>query len=539
VRMNGITRKAVKQEDENGQEMMKEISLPSRRQFIELASAAALSSIVPGAYAANLAGSASAVTFNPRLLPPADDVWASLEAMNQGGVPRFTGNAAHRKFVDMLESDMKGTGLQCTRDSYTFPRWEARKWSLAATPKNGSRIELPVTYYYPHSGQTGPQGVTGAMAYVGKIVSDGSSKAVLSGDLKGKILLVEYEIAARDYNEWYRPWGYYSPAVKPELDKYVSSTMAEGNGWRLGEYKNAGAVGVIFVWSNLSDGQAMGQNWPFGQPIQGLPALLVGRDTGTKLRRLASEGATATLTLEADVFQNAGTDSLVATLPGASSDEVLIVNTHTDGPNAIQENGGVMLVALAKYFSKVPQSSRRRTLVFSLASGHDNGAYVPGKQGGFIERHPDLVKKAMASVAVEHFGCREWRDDASHTHYTATGNDELTYAMTHHQLLAKLELETAPGTAERRVAAVEPTPQGRYLGVGGSLAGLGMPTLGLYGSPTYLNMVAADGCMSKLTKAHMYGQITATAKLLHKLDATPASDLKWLPPTPRRAVTSG
>jgi hypothetical protein len=54
--------------------------------------------------------------------------------MNQGGVPRFTGNDAHRKFVDMLESDMKRAGLQTARDSYTFPRREAKKWSLFATP---------------------------------------------------------------------------------------------------------------------------------------------------------------------------------------------------------------------------------------------------------------------------------------------------------------------------------------------------------------------------------------------------------------------
>ena len=39
-----------------------------------------------------------------------------------------------------------------------------------------------------------------------------------------------------------------------------------------------------------------------------------------------------------------------------------------------------------------------------------------------------------------------------------------------------------------------------------------MPTLGYYASPTYLNMVAADGCISKVSKSLMYGQITALAK---------------------------
>jgi hypothetical protein len=308
------------------------------------------------------------------------------------------------------------------------------------------------------------------------------------------------------------------------MDKYVSSVMAQPFE-DLAGYKKAGAAGVIIGWSNLSDGQATGQNWPFGRPLQDIPALLVGRDTGAKLRQMASAGATATITLEADVFQNAGTDALVGTLPGAT-DEVVIVNTHTDGPNVIQENAGIVLVALARYFAKVPKGSRRRTLVFSQNTGHDVGAYVPGTQGGFIERHPDVVKKAVASVAIEHLGCREWRDDEAHSRYTATGHDELTYAMTNHQALAKLELEAVRGTAERRIAVVKPTAKGRYLGVGGGLARTGLPTLGYYASPTYLNLEAPDGCISKLSKTLFYGQVISLAKLLLKIDAVSAADLK-------------
>jgi hypothetical protein len=37
----------------------------------------------------------------------------------------------------------------------------------------------------------------------------------------------------------------------------------------------------------------------------------------------------------------------------------------------------------------------------------------------------------------------------------------------------------------------------------------------------------------------MYGQIIAFAKLLHKIDATPASDLKWLPAASGRGGASG
>ena len=55
---------------------------------------------------------------------------------------------------------------------------------------------------------------------------------------------------------------------------------------------------------------------------------------------------------------------LIAVLPGTSSESVLIVNSHSDGTNATEENGGLGILALAKYFSKIPKSSRKRDIVF-------------------------------------------------------------------------------------------------------------------------------------------------------------------------------
>lgn len=512
-------------------------SMLTRRQFINVASSAALLTMVSRPAAAQMGGGAQhPKALNPKLLPSPDEIWGLLETVNQNGVPRFTGNSAHRRYVDMLESEMQASGLEVARDKYTFPRWEVRKWALSAQPAGGPPEVLPVTFYYPHSGQTGPEGVSGPLVYAGRMASDLSAKPDLSVDMRGKIAFIDYEIVPTNYNDWYRPWGFNVPdtTIPPLADGLGSYPHT---GWSLAEYKKAGAVGVIFGWTNVSDEQATGQNWPFGQALQDIPALLVGRETGSKIRQLASSGGTATLTLEADVFQDAGTDSLVATLPGVSRDEVLIVHTHTDGPNIVQENGGVALLSLAKYFSKLPAGSRKRTLVFSLITGHDNAAYLPGKQGSFIQRHPDLMKNAVAAVTIEHFGCKEWRDDESHSHYSPTGKNELGYAITHHETLGKLELESARGTDDRRVAVVEPKQNvrnARYLGIGGSFANTGLPTLGYFGAPSYLNMVAADGCIGKLNKEIYHGQVEEQARLLHALDTTPASDLQRLAPVASR-----
>ena len=510
----------------------------TRRTFLGAATSTALSALMPRGVAASFPGVPPAALINPKLLASPDELWASLEALNQGGVPRFTGNAAHRKLVDMLHDDLQQAGLEVARDSYTFPRWEVRRWGLAAIAKNGGATDLPTTFYYPHSGETDPAGITAQIAYVGKISSDGSSKPDVSGALKGKIVFVDYEIVPTDYNSWYHPWGFYPSAVTipPKADGLGSYPH---DGWSLKPYKDAGAVGVVIGWTNVSDEQATGQNWPFGQPLQGIPALLVGREAGAKIRSLARDRGQLRLTLEADVFQNSGTDSIVATLPGASSDEVIIVHTHTDGPNAIQENGGVPLVALARYFSKIPASERKRTLVFSLITGHDNSAYLPGKQGSFIDRHADLVRNAVAAMTIEHIGCRDWHDDPQHTRYLQGHENELSYAMTHHRALADLEIDSVSGTADRRVAVVDPLPTARYLGIGGSFAAIGMPTLGYFGAPSYLNIVAPDGCISKLDKALSAWSAGGICPASDKLDTADKSELQWLPPTPRRSGGSG
>jgi len=178
----------------------------------------------------------------------------------------------------------------------------------------------------------------------------------------------------------------------------------------LTQFQKAGAVAVILGWTDVSDANAADQYTPFSRPPQGIPGLYVGRGTLARLRALAA-GARATVVLEADTFQDTPTDTLIATLPG-STDEVVIVNTHTDGPNATEENGALGILALAKYFAKIPRSERKRTLVFPLTTGHFAGPWVPSIRG-VIEKHPDLMKRAVAAVTVEHLGCREWMDDAS------------------------------------------------------------------------------------------------------------------------------
>jgi hypothetical protein len=226
--------------------------------------------------------------------------------------------------------------------------------------------------------------------------------------------------------------------------------------------------------------------------------------------------------LEADIVPDTPTDTLVALLPGVSRDEIIIVNTHTDGPNATEENGALGILALAKYFSRLPRHQRKRTLVCPLTTGHFAGPWVPSIRG-IIARYPDLVKKTVAAVTIEHLGCEEWMDDAA-MHYEATGKHEWSVAITPSKPIADALLESLPGSQDR--AGVVNPVDGGFLGEGSALSRAGIPTIGYIPQPNYLLAGPADGCIEKLNADLMYSQIQVFAKLIHRIDAMSSSQLK-------------
>ena len=419
--------------------------------------------------------------------------------------PKYTGNRAHRTFVEFLAKYLSDAGLNVSRDHFSFPRWEARRWGIMVTPQTGSVFTAPVTSYFPYSGQTPAAGVTGDLVYAGT-----SPHFDLSGKLKGKIAVIDCPISERPYGEWYKVWGVYPSDVKfPSSVRPARSSVNQ-----LTDFQKAGALGVILSWTDISDANAADQYTPFSRPLQNIPGLWVGRETGATLRILARDGARATLTLEAEIIPDTPTDTIIATLPGTSTDEVIIVNTHTDGPNAIEENGGARpYLALAKYFAQIARDQRRRTCP------RFRPHYRPFRRPlgaldsrGVIDKHPELIKKAVAAVTIEHLGCREWADDASF-HYKPTGENELSVALSPHQSTANVLLECLQGSANRRNAVVNPV-KGGFLGEGSALARAGVPTIGYMPMPNYLLAGPQDGCIEKVNPDLLHSQIEVFAKVI-------------------------
>jgi hypothetical protein len=330
--------------------------------------------------------------------------------------------------------------------------------------------------------------------------------------------------------------------------------------------KNAGALGVVCAWTGMPDDEVINQYNPFTTPHPstsglatpddaGCPALWVGDSTGSELARAAATGqAAATLVLTADITVGAATETLWGWLKGSgSTGENMIVNTHTDGPNATEENGGLGLLALAKHFARLP--SRNRDLYFSLVTGHFQlpqfTRTIPHARpewgtdaiSVWMLDHPDIYQRAVVGITVEHLGCTMWMSDPVTGTYAATGGYEwgTTYTAQRRNAVNAVNAEqnaylsalasvNQGGWPNFPTATVLPGAIPLYLGEGAPLYAAGLGTVSLIPLPTYL-LQAGDAQhpeqldLDKLDKHLMYGQILTFANAIDTLDRTPVSAL--------------
>jgi hypothetical protein len=284
-----------------------------------------------------------------------------------------------------------------------------------------------------------------------------------------------------------------------------------------------GAAAVVFVVDS-SYRALEGGYLPFGHGFEPLPALYVDRDTGERLRALAAGRPRTRLTLSA-ARRSVPSHALTAVLPGASA-ETIIFNTHTDGQGFAEENGGVAFVHLARYFASRPKAKRlKRTLVFAAWPGH-MVADLPQTQG-WIDAHPQIVKRAAAALTVEHLGCSEWIDTVDRG-YHATGQPETFGIWTTQGKMFELTRDTIVAHGIPRAALLRPPVQ---FGVGGAFQSAGVPQIGAIAGPEYLVTISPNGDLDKLDERLAARQIAWLADLAARLDKVPAAELRQGDPT--------
>ena len=485
-------------------------------------------------------------------LPSPQQVRADFTRMVEFG-PRLTASDSHERYIGWLEAEFASAGLQVGPcDGYTTDRWLAQTVALdlldgvAAGP-------VKVATYYPRSQETPAAGVTGPLVYGGvapalsvsgtdlgalqaaiarypaELASWAQGVAgALAGGTQGSILLVDLPMpvpltgAAFLPSATYLNWPGHSLADWATTD-YKRIWIEPGLSIPLAPFQGMGAKGVVFV-VDASFAALSGGYLPFTHGFEPLPALYVDRDTGRALRAQSLARPRSRLTLTAS-HQKAPTRAITAVLPGASA-ETLIFNTHTDGQGFAEENGGVAFLQLARHFASLPKHRRlRRTLVFAAWPGH-MVADLPQTQG-WIDSHPDLVRRAAAALTVEHLGCSEWIDTVD-AGYHPTGEAELFGIWTTQGKMFELTRDTIRSHGVPRAALLRPPVQ---FGVGGAFQSTGVPQIGAIAGPEYLLTVSPNGDLDKLDESLAARQIAWLADLARRLDAVPAAELRQGDPT--------
>jgi hypothetical protein len=336
---------------------------------------------------------------------------------------RATGSAVHGRYVDRLAARLSDAGVTgVTTEGVPLKLWDPTRWSLEVIGGTGAG-PAPVAAYVPYSGTTPAGGVTGPLSLL--TLSTGINSDVVPPVAPGTIGLVEVkgtplavgEFDAVDYGAPSEP--HHRPGYSPAIP-YDRAWLDQGNVESvLQAYQGKGLAGLVFIL-DLPPVAAQGMYMPYHGVLYDVPAVFVDRDTGKALEQVALDGGRAHLVLEANV-RHTSTPNVYGYIPGAT-EELVILESHHDGTNGLEENGCEAIVAIGQYLASLERCSLPRSVLLLCATGHFAGNALGCTT--FVERHKDdLVARTAAAITIEHLGALEWLADSS-GNYVKTGQYE-------------------------------------------------------------------------------------------------------------------
>jgi hypothetical protein len=321
---------------------------------------------------------------------------AWYEELDDRGL-RATGSRPQEQYIDSLQDRMERVGIQQVHaEPAPFERWTPSSWGIDIL--NGSDAgSVAIASYVPYSGQLPPEGFSAPLVYV-------KPESVAPGTLNGKLALIDIDIPSTKLNTFIA-LGYdrYDPShvLNPEREYirvWLGNMLA-----RFKAVRAAGPTAVIAVLP-LDHGAAAGMYTPYDGIVRSTPGLYVARGAGARLKQAAAAGVPVRIRLSAQV-ENFKGRNLAGVIPGRTS-EAVILHSHTDGPNGIEDNGPDLIIAMAQYLSRIPRELLPRSIQIVLTTGH----FVGGAGSkAFIRQHrEDLLPNVVASVTVEHVGAMDY-----------------------------------------------------------------------------------------------------------------------------------
>jgi hypothetical protein len=321
------------------------------------------------------------------LLPSEDRIFGWIEQVFARGVRR-PGYPADRWAEEWAARELAALGLEnVRREPVELPYWEPRKAILSvagggpwrdiegfalphSTPE--ARIEAPLVAFDSDA----PERVRGGLA------------------LRDVPLMRIPHPAMAGLATWA-----YDPA-----DTFAGSTHVLPFGREFMTVMDpataAGAAGFVGVLADYP-GDSKDYYVPYDAVARPIPGVWVRGSDGAALRALLAASAVRAR-LEVESVRNDITSyNVVAELPGAD-EEIVVIGSHHDGPwaSAVEDGSGIALVlAQAAYWAKVPREARPHRLVFLLNAGHMAGG---AGTKAFIAAHRTALARVVLEMHLEH-----------------------------------------------------------------------------------------------------------------------------------------
>jgi hypothetical protein len=323
---------------------------------------------------------------------------------------RATGGRNHVRFVNWLERRLDSVpGVKVSSVPFRFNRQEERSVSLQVRLGGGER-ELAPAGPVPYSKPTGARGVSAPLTYLP------SETDISAANAGGRIVVRDLVAgslpnAAFNFVTWsifdpegtFRPEGVYK---RDWLSPQATDDMKAADA--------AGAAGVLFVHEFPRE-QIRGHYRPYEGIHWKMPALHLGVDEGERIKQAIAAGTagSARIAVRAELEPRASTRMLIGRLAGPGKRGV-VVETHTDGTNALEENGHSPILAIARYFASLPRRCRPGPMDFVFPTAHfyqriddATGLTVLDQYASRLDRAYDRGEVALVLV-LEHLGAHEW-----------------------------------------------------------------------------------------------------------------------------------
>ncbi len=337
--------------------------------------------------------------------PTADDYYCEVQKMVDFG-PRLTGFPAHKAFLDYIEDTLVSSGFSVDDEVMPFRRWDPTEASLVLHTDSGDQ-NVTVAYPLVRSRFTEEGGLTLPLVHANdssasqedRIILDYAEYSAYDGIQGCRLKTGDNEREPKS-----KPFIYadVDPSVKGLiccLDKPLDRIEMD--------YQNF-ATTMVSAYDE--------SDW-----LTSIPTLLLDEDTCKVVADAATNKDKATITLTG-TYDEDTTRHLWGILPGKRTKEYILLGTHTDGQNAVEENGIAAKLAMARYFANLAKSGVEfeYSLLFVGVTGHMSEFDVPSAgTWGFCNGHKTLMDGVKTALNFEHLGVPEQDAGGAYGYYTS------------------------------------------------------------------------------------------------------------------------